>query len=64
MTTAQKKTVGGKRPGAGRKPLTEGESLDGGVLQVRVSTRQKVKAERLGGASWVRKKIDQAKDPE
>lgn len=39
--------------GAGQSP----------VLQVRMTQAQKDKAIRLGGAVWVRKMIDKAKEP-
>jgi hypothetical protein len=46
----------------GRKSL-QGSGLSP-VLQVRMTTEQKAKALRLGGAEWVRKAIDKAKEPE
>ncbi len=52
---------GGIREGAGRK------SADGATelvqTAVRVTTGQHEKLKRLGGSVWMRKKIDQAREP-
>lgn len=49
------------RTGPGRKPLEEGvETIP---VTLRLTPTQKAKYERLGGGAWVRKKIDQAKEP-
>lgn len=45
----------------GRKPLKEG--VETVPMMVRVTRPQREKVERLGGATWIRKKIDQAKEP-
>jgi len=54
----------GKRPpadrGQGRKSLQGAGTSP--VLQVRMSQDQKSKVIRLGGAKWVRKMIDKAKE--
>ena len=56
-----KPTRGGTRKGAGRKPLTPGAQSK--VLTIRVTQEQAAKLARLGGAAWVRARIDRAKDP-
>jgi hypothetical protein len=57
------KEIGLKLPpnmrGQGRKGLSDAPSV---VLQVRVTPDQKVKFERLGGAPWLRDRIDRAKE--
>jgi hypothetical protein len=51
---------GGARPGAGRKPIAEGERLRPTTVTLTEAQREKLK--RLGGSPWVRKKIDGAKE--
>jgi hypothetical protein len=46
----------------GRKPLSEGVKTIGVTLKMTVVQREKLA--RLGGAPWVREKIDKAKEPE
>ena len=55
------KKSGGSRPGAGRKPIEDG--METVIYPVRMSTRQREKLQQLGGAPWVRQKIDKAKLP-
>lgn len=57
-----KKPHGGPGRGQGRKPLKDGVPTVG--LTIRMTADQRSKLERLGGAPWVRKKIDQAKEPD
>ncbi|MDB5957700.1 hypothetical protein [Ramlibacter sp.] len=52
---------GGPRPGSGRKPLGEEPTV---IVAIRMLPEQREKLQRLGGAPWLRKKIDQAKEPE
>ena len=52
---------GGARTGGGRKPLQPGAITVGVTLKMTQDQRKKLA--RLGGAPWVRKKIDQAKEP-
>jgi hypothetical protein len=52
---------GGARPGSGRKPLPEGEALV--PVTIKMKPTQKDKLQRLGGAPWVRQKIDRAQEP-
>lgn len=59
MTTAPKRPPADR--GQGRKSM-EGAGQSP-VLQVRMTQAQKDKAIRLGGAVWVRKMIDKAKEP-
>ncbi|WP_147283036.1 hypothetical protein [Pseudorhodoferax soli] len=58
----EKKTLGGARPGAGRKPKVAGAPATQSVT-VKLSDMQKEKLQRLGGAPWVRQKIDKAPEP-
>ena len=51
---------GGAGRGQGRKPKPEGEAMIPVTLKVLPS--QKEKLARLGGAPWVRKKIDDEKE--
>ena len=52
---------GGPGRGQGRKPVKQGEETV--TLSLRVTTAQREKLARLGGAEWVRGKIDKAKEP-
>jgi hypothetical protein len=52
---------GGARPGSGRRALPEGEALV--PVTIKMKPAQKDKLQRLGGAPWVRQKIDRAKEP-
>lgn len=52
---------GGPREGAGR-PRERDEPMV--PMTIKLEPAQKDKLQRLGGAPWVRKKIDQAKEPE
>jgi hypothetical protein len=58
----EKKLVGrgGAGRGQGRKPLCVGEPLV--QVNIRLLPAQKEKLQRLGGAPWVREKIDKAKE--
>lgn len=60
MTT--QKSMGGARPGAGRKPKVAGAPATQSV-SIKLSEDQKAKLHRLGGAPWVRQKIDKAPEP-
>lgn len=52
---APKKPAGGKRAGAGRKPL----DADGTIVQtVRLTAQQKASFDMLGGVSWLRGQLD------
>ena len=52
---------GGPGRGQGRKSVKQGE--DTVTLSLRVTLTQREKLARLGGAEWVRGKIDKAKEP-
>ena len=54
-------TRGGSGRGQGRKPVKQGEETV--TLSLRMTPDQRVKLARLGGAEWVRQKIDRAKEP-
>jgi hypothetical protein len=55
------KGQGGPGRGQGRKPLdADGATV---VFPVKMTAPQRDKLKRLGGASWVRERIDKAKDP-
>lgn len=58
----KKGTVGGAGRGQGRKPLPEGEAMIPVTLKMKPAQREKLAS--LGGAPWVRQKIDKAKLPE
>lgn len=51
---------GGSGRGQGRKPVRQGEETV--TISLRVTVAQREKLARLGGAEWVRKKIDRAKE--
>ena len=51
---------GGPGRGQGRKPVKQGEETV--TISMRVTTAQREKLARLGGAEWVRQKIDRAKE--
>ena len=53
---------GGAGRGQGRKPLVPGEKSI--TVGIRMTNSQRKKMEALGGAPWVRHKIDKAKLPE
>lgn len=53
---------GGPGRGQGRKPLSEGEALQ--PVSIKMSAQQREKLMRLGGAPWVRARIDKAREPE
>jgi hypothetical protein len=53
---------GGPGRGQGRKPLPVGEAL--APVTIKMTPAQKEKLATLGGAPWVRNKIDKAKEPE
>lgn len=57
----EKKSHGGPGRGQGRKPLGAAP-LDTKFL-VPMTTAQRVKVKALGGAAWVREKIDKAQEP-
>ncbi|MGJ7529195.1 hypothetical protein [Variovorax sp. GB1P17] len=47
--------------GRGRPRLPEGEAMV--PVMVKMKPSQKEKLQRLGGAPWVRERIDKAKEP-
>jgi hypothetical protein len=51
---------GGAGRGQGRKPVKQGEETI--TLSIRVTVAQREKLSMLGGAEWVRGKIDRAKE--
>jgi hypothetical protein len=53
------KTHGGPGRGQGRKPLAEGERTV--MFALRMTLAQREKLTLLGGAQWLREKIDKAK---
>ena len=54
-----------KRPpndrGQGRKPIKAGEETV--TVSLRMTPTQRDKLARLGGAAWMRERIDKAKEP-
>lgn len=57
-----KGTWGGARPGGGKKPEVAGAPATSPVT-IKLTAEQKEKLRRLGGAPWVRQKIDKAPEP-
>jgi hypothetical protein len=53
---------GGPGRGQGRKPIKEGQETV--TVSIRLTAPQRAKLERLGGAAWLRDRIDKAKEPE
>lgn len=51
------------RGGAGRGQGRKSTGVETIPVAIRLSTEQRDKLERLGGAPWVRSKIDKAKEP-
>lgn len=47
--------------GQGRKPVKQGEETV--TVSLRMTAAQREKLARLGGAAWVRDRIDRAKSP-
>lgn len=52
---------GGPGRGQGRLPVKAGEETL--TVSLRMTPAQREKLERLGGAKWVRERIDRAKEP-
>lgn len=52
---------GGARPGSGRKPKEVSEAML--PVSIKMTEEQKDKLAKLGGAPWVRDRIDKAKLP-
>jgi hypothetical protein len=53
---------GGAGRGQGRKPLVEGETMR--PVSIKMTMEQQEKLQRLGGAPWVRTRIDKAREPD
>lgn len=56
-----KKTRGGAGRGQGRKPIKNGQETV--TVSLRMTESQRDKLALLGGAEWVRQRIDKAKAP-
>jgi len=54
-------TRGGPGRGQGRKPVKAGEETV--TVSLRMTPAQREKLARLGGAKWVRERIERAKEP-
>ena len=52
------KKRGGARPGAGRKAIN-GETRLAEIVRARVTQEQAATFERLGGAAWLRRTLDE-----
>jgi hypothetical protein len=61
MPEQQKSNRGGSGRGQGRKPVKQGEETV--TVSLRMTAAQRDKLSQLGGADWVRKRIDKAKAP-
>lgn len=57
----QKPTHGGAGRGQGRKPLKSGTETV--PVTIKMTDEQRQKLSRLGGAQWVRARIDKAREP-
>lgn len=57
----EQNTHGGAGRGQGRKPLDPESETIGVTLKMTRAQREKLA--RLGGAAWVRNRIDRAKEP-
>jgi len=55
------KPRGGRQPGAGRKAQDGAKPTK--MMQIRLEPEQHAKVKRLGGSVWVRKQINEAKEP-
>jgi hypothetical protein len=60
MPEQQKSNRGGAGRGQGRKPVKQGEETV--TVSLRMTPEQRAKLARLGGAEWVRTKIDKARE--
>ena len=60
MQEQQKSNRGGAGRGQGRKPVKQGEETV--TVSLRMTPEQRAKLSRLGGAEWVRTKIDKARE--
>lgn len=58
-TTTEKAQHGGAREGAGKKAQYDGEPMK--PYPVKLTARHREKLEKLGGAQWIRDRIDKAK---
>jgi hypothetical protein len=56
------KQRGGPGRGQGRKPVKAGEETV--TVSLRMTEAQRAKLARLGGAEWVRQRIDKARETE
>ena len=56
----EQKRRGGAERGQGRKPVKQGEETV--TVSLRMTPEQRAKLARLGGAEWVRTKIDKARE--
>jgi hypothetical protein len=52
---------GGAREGSGRKPKETSDAMQ--PVTIKMTDMQRAKLAKLGGAPWVREKIDKAKEP-
>lgn len=55
---SEQKQRGGPGRGQGRKPVKQGEQTV--TVSLRLTPEQRQKLTRLGGAKWVRQRIDKA----
>lgn len=57
---SEKKQRGGPREGAGHPPVSKTEETV--TVSLRMTVSQRAKLARLGGAEWVRARIDKARE--
>lgn len=60
MQEQQKSNRGGSGRGQGRPPVKKGEETV--TVSLRLTAAQRDKLARLGGAEWVRQRIDKARE--
>ncbi len=60
MPEQQKSNRGGAGRGQGRKPVKQGEETV--TVSLRMTPEQRAKLARLGGAKWVRTRVDKARE--
>lgn len=61
MESSKSSSRGGAREGSGRKPKETSDAMQ--PVTIKMTKPQRDKLKRLGGAPWVRERIDKAKEP-
>lgn len=63
MSKGALKGRGGPDRGQGRRPLSGETGVRAVPVSIKMTPEQRDKLLRLGGAAWVRERIDKAKEP-